>query len=187
MSEALTELLAARGEHAESLVASVPVSGRAQASAAHLGNQVGVIPVPLPTTGPLRDRICVIAEATRQRKTEAKGASAALLAPAFRLLAALRVLRWLSERQRLVTTFVTNLRGPDGPVWFAGAKVREIIPLNVVAGNVTVAFGALSYAGQLTVTVIADASAVPEVSVLAGALQNALTRLGMNRAPAGNV
>lgn len=48
VSEALTELLAARGEHAESLVASVPVSGRAQASAAHLGNQVGVIPVPLP-------------------------------------------------------------------------------------------------------------------------------------------
>jgi len=143
--------------------------------------------VPLPTAGPLRDRIRVIAQVTRQRKTQAKGASAALLAPAFRLLAALRVLRWFSERQRLVTTFVTNLRGPDAPVWFAGAKVREIIPLNVVAGNVTVAFGVLSYAGQLTVTVIADADAVPDVSLLAGALQNALSRLGMNRVPAGNV
>ena len=176
VSEALTELLASRGEHADHLVASVPVSGRAQASATHLGNQVGVIPVPLPTAGPLTDRISATAEVTRQRKTQAKGASAALLAPTFRLLATLRVLRWFSERQRLVTTFVTNLRGPDAPVWFAGAKVREVIPLNVVAGNVTVAFGVLSYAGQLTVTVIADAIVVPDVSVLAGALQNALTR-----------
>lgn len=97
------------------------------------------------------------------------------------------MLRWFSERQRLVTTFVTNLRGPDAPVWFAGAKVGEVIPLNVVAGNVTVAFGVLSYAGQLTVTVIADASVVPDFGVLVRALQNALDRLGMNRVPAGNV
>ena len=43
-------------------------------------------------------------------------ASAAVIAPAFRLLAALGVLRWLVERQHLVTCFVTNLRGPDVPV-----------------------------------------------------------------------
>jgi len=177
VSEALTALLAARGEQAGHLVASVPVSGRGQATAAQLGNQVGVIPVPLPTAGSTPDRIRAIAAVTRQRKTEARGASAAVLAPAFRLLGALGMLRWFSEHQHFVTTFVTNLRGPDAPVWFAGAKVREVIPLNVVAGNVTVAFAVLSYAGTLGVSVLADADAVPDLRVLADALQSALTAL----------
>ncbi|MGO8959409.1 MAG: wax ester/triacylglycerol synthase domain-containing protein [Streptosporangiaceae bacterium] len=187
VGDALTALLASRGERADRFVVSVPVSGRGQATAVQLGNQVGIIPVPLPTAGSLTDRVRVIAEVTRRRKTQARGASAALFAPTFRLLAALGVLRWLSEHQDLVTTFVTNLRGPDAPVWFAGAKVREVIPLNAVTGNVTVAFAVMSYSAVLTVTVIADADAVPDVGLLAAALQSALDRLALNRVPAPDV
>ncbi len=177
VGDALTAVLAARGEHAAHVVASVPVSGRGQASAAQLGNQVGVMPVPLPTAGSLTDRVRVIADATRLRKSRARGASAALFAPTFRLLAALRVLRWFTERQHMVTTFVTNLRGPATPVWFAGAKVREVIPLNTVTGNVTVAFAVLSYAGTLIVTIIADTGAVPDLTALAGKFQRAMNEL----------
>ena len=89
----------------------------------------------------------------------------------------LGVLRWLIERQHLVTTFVTNLRGPATPVSFLGSAVAEVIPLTAVTGNVAVAFAVLSYAGNLTVTVTADIDAFPDSEVLVDALQDELDAL----------
>jgi WS/DGAT/MGAT family acyltransferase len=176
---ALSSRLAHRGEHVDHVVVSAPISGRTQATAAQLGNQVGVIPVTLRTSGRPLDRLGAIGDATRAHKTGTRGASAALLAPVFRALAMLGALRWLIERQHLVTTFVTNLRGPDAPVSFLGATIAEVVPLNMVTGNVTVAFAVLSYAGTLTVTVTVDADAVPDSGLLVDALRaelDALTR-----------
>jgi diacylglycerol O-acyltransferase len=97
-----------------------------------------------------------------------------LLIPVFRILAMLGALRWLIGHQHLVTTFVTNLRGPGAPVSFLGCAVSEVIPLNAVTGNVAVAFAALSYTGTLTITVTADADAFPDSGALAAALQGEL-------------
>jgi diacylglycerol O-acyltransferase / wax synthase len=177
VSGALNSLLAHRGERVDDIVVSVPVSGRAEAAVAKLGNQVGVIPVKIPTSGRPLDRLGLVAEVTRQHKTGTRGASAALLAPVFRALAMFGVLRWFIERQHLVTTFVTNLRGPGTPVSFLGSVVSEVIPLNAVTGNVAVAFAVLSYAGALTVTVTADIDAFPDSEVLVDALQRELDAL----------
>jgi diacylglycerol O-acyltransferase / wax synthase len=177
VSGALHSLLAHRGEHVDDVVVSVPVSARTQAAAARLGNQVGAIPVKVPTSGRPLDRLGVVAALTRQHKTGTRGASAALLAPVFRVLAMLGVLRWLIERQHLVTTFATNLRGPGAPVSFLGSAVSEVIPLTAVTGNVAVAFAVLSYAGTLTVTVTADIDAFPDAEVLVDALQDELDAL----------
>lgn len=171
---ALGSLLAYRDEWVGHVVASVPVSGRAGATAAQLGNQVGVLPVALPVAGGRLERLRSIAAATRAHRTEARGASAVLIAPLFRGLAALGAVRWFMERQHLVTTFVTNLRGPDAPVSFLGSTVSEVVPLALVAGNVAVSFAVLSYAGTLTVTVIVDEDAFPDADVLVGALQGEL-------------
>jgi diacylglycerol O-acyltransferase / wax synthase len=179
VSGALSSLLAHRGERVDHIVASVPVSGRTEAAVAQLGNQVGVIPVTLPTSGDPLDRLRSIAGATRAHRTGTRGASAALLAPVFRALALLGALRWLIERQHMVTTFVTNLRGPDARVSFLGKTISEVVPLTVVTGNVAVVFAVLSYAGTLTVTVGVDADAFPDSGVLFAALQaelDALTR-----------
>jgi hypothetical protein len=89
----------------------------------------------------------------------------------------LGVLRWLIERRHLVTTLVTNLRGPDTPVSFLGSIVSKVVPLNAVTGNVAVAFAVLSYAGTLTVTVTADVDAFPDSEVLIDALQDELDAL----------
>jgi len=177
VSGALRTQMAGRGERIDQIVVSVPVSGRAEASPARLGNQVGVTPVMIPAAGAPLDRLAAIAEITRRHKSRTRGASAALIAPAFRLLAALGMLRWLAERQHLVTCFVTNLRGPDVPVSFLGAAVCQMIPLVGVAGNVTVAFAVLSYAGTLTVAVMVDADACPDSGTLIAALQRELDAL----------
>ena len=171
---ALRAMLHERGETVDRFVVSVPVSARREASATELGNRVGVIPVDIPATGEPTRRLARIAGVTRKRKTAAPGSSAALIGPVFRALAKVGAYGWFVNRQRMVNTFVTNLRGPDEHLAFLGAPVTGVIPLSGISGNVTVAFAALSYAGTLTVTVIADPERCPDVPVLCSALQREL-------------
>jgi WS/DGAT/MGAT family acyltransferase len=171
---ALQALLASRGEKLDLVTASVPVSARQAATGGQLGNQVGVMPVALPTGGDLAARVAQVAAITGERKTAVRGTSAAVLGLPFRLLAPTGVLRWFINRQRLIHTFVTNLRGPAEPLTLAGAPVRAVIVIPNTIGNVTVTFGALSYGGTLRITVLSDPSRVPDVAVLTAALRRDL-------------
>ena len=177
VARALRSLLASRGEQAGDLVASVMVTGRPATTATQLGNQIGVMPVRLPGHGDLSDQIAQIATATRARKTANRAASAGLLRPAFRTLAAVGLLGWLINRQRLVSVFVTNLRGPADQFRFAGALIADVIPITDIAGNVTLSFGVMSYAGTLVVVVVADPDHHPDLDTLAGLLQAELDDL----------
>lgn len=163
----LEKVLQHRGESADSLVLAVAVSGRRDSAATPLGNQVGTMLVGVSTHGGSENRLAAVARTTRlRRRSEGRGASTILLAPAFRMLARLGILRWFVNRQRLVTTFVTNLHGPVAPVTFLGAVVTDIVPVTSMTGNVTVSFAALSYAGTLTVTVIADPDHCPDLPLI---------------------
>ena len=171
---ALRALLAGRGEQLDLVTVSVPVSARQAATGGQLGNQVGVMPVALPAGGDLAARVTRIAAITRERKRAARGSSAAVLGLPFRLLAPTGLLRWYVNRQRLIHTFATNLRGPAEPLTFAGAPVQAVIPIPNTTGNVTVTFGALSYAGTLQITVLSDPSRMPDVGLLIIALRQEL-------------
>jgi diacylglycerol O-acyltransferase / wax synthase len=176
-------LLAHRGEVLDELVVSVPiappVSAQPTGSEARpqLGNRVGVIPVRLPTGGEPGARLRTIAAITRSRKGKTRGASGTVLAPMFRLLGALHLLRPFIDRQRLVNTFVTDLAGPPGPITLGGRRVTDVFAVSLATGNATVAFAVLSYAGVLTITVVADAERVPDLPVLLEALQDQLDAL----------
>lgn len=180
---ALRGYLADRGESVDDVVVSIPVSSRDAATAAELGNQIGVMAVQLPCHGTPAERMEAIGAVTRARKQQARGASAALVAPVFRVLAATGTLRWLTEHQRMVNTFVTNLRGPDTTVRFLDRTVEELIPLGSTSGNVRVAFGVFSYAGTLTVTVVADAALAPQLDDLVGHLQAELQAVAATSDP----
>jgi hypothetical protein len=93
------------------------------------------------------------------------------LGPVFRAVAALGGYRYYMNHQRRVHTLVGNMRGPDRRMRFAGTDVTAVIPVAIAeTGNITVSFEALSYAGTLTVTAIADPDAFPELSALADAM-----------------
>ena len=170
-------VLAERGEELDRLVISMPVSARRQATTTELGNQVGVIRVAIPTTGEPVTRLTAVAGITRPRKFVKGGTSAALIAPVFRLLAKAGIFGWFVNRQHLVNTFVSNLRGPEHALSFLGLPVGDIIPISMISGNVTVAFTALSYAGTLNITVVADPEQCPDFSRMAGAIQAELRLL----------
>lgn len=171
---ALERLLESRGEHNDRFVVSVPVSRRERTTARDLGNQVGVAPIELPCVAGRHERLRMIAARGARVRSAPRGASAELLGPAFRALARLRLFQWFIDRQRLVNSFVTNLRGPDTRLTFCGAPVTGLLPIAGISGNVTVAFAVMSYAGTLAVTIIADPDAVPDLQVLRDALQGEL-------------
>ena len=108
----------------------------------------------------------VVGERSRMRGA-GRGGSAALLTPAFRALAAVGAFQAFVDHQRLVHTFVTNVRGPTGRLRLAGAEVTHVVPVAVNPGNVVVSFDVLSYAGELVVTLVCDPDAVPESAWLA--------------------
>lgn len=170
----LVRLLESRGELADRFVVSVPVSRRRATTATELGNQVGVAPIELPSIAGRVERLRTISADGARVRSSPRGASAELLGPLFRTLARLGVFRWFIDRQRLVNSFVTNLRGPETPLTFVGAPITGLLPVAGISGNVSIAFGVVSYAGTLAVTIIADPDVVPDLPVLRGALQDEL-------------
>jgi diacylglycerol O-acyltransferase / wax synthase len=168
------ELLANRGELSMGLElkASVAASMRGGGDQAG-GNRVGIMLAPLPVAEPDPGaRLARIAKVMARRKQLPPYQPSSRFGQ-----------RWMvamMDRQRLVNLFTSNLPGPAAPVYLAGARVREMFQIGVVQGNVTLAVGVLSYAGQLNVTVLADPRAVPDVAVFAGALAGSLVP-----APAG--
>jgi diacylglycerol O-acyltransferase len=185
VSGALHALLRHRGEVVDRFVVSVPTSDRGGATAGRLGNHVGVMTVPIVAADSPLERLVAIARTTRRRRPAVPDASAALLGPAFRALAGLGVFEWIVDRQRLVTTMVTNLRGPERRLTFLAAPIIEVIPISPITGNVTVAFAVLSYAGTLVVTVVADPQHCPDLPVLLAQLRNELDRFTGERGEPG--
>jgi diacylglycerol O-acyltransferase len=184
---ALHAVLGHRGENIDRFVISVPVAARRSATAGHLGNEVGVMTVPVTVAGDLNQRLAAIARTTRNRRPASPSASAALLGPVFRTLAGLGVFRWFVDRQHLVTTMVTNLRGPKARLSFLAAPITEVIGVSPITGNVTVAFAVLSYAGTLTITIMADPQRCPDLPVLLARLQSVLDLLITDCSDPGDV
>jgi diacylglycerol O-acyltransferase / wax synthase len=73
---------------------------------------------------------------------------------------------------------MSNLPGPPQHLYFAGAKILEVFQIGVVQGNVAVQVGALSYAGELNIDIVADTNIVPDLPVFAAGMTADLERLG---------
>jgi diacylglycerol O-acyltransferase / wax synthase len=174
IAAALHRILALRGERIDQFVISVPFSARRDAGPADLGNQSGIIPIAVSGVGDPVERLEPLAAVTRAARRSERGASTAVLSPFFRVLAHVGLFRWFIDRQRVIHTFVTNLHGPESRLSMVGCPITGIVPLSVATGNVTVSFAVLSYAGSLTVALIADPDTCPDLSELRDVLEEEL-------------
>jgi diacylglycerol O-acyltransferase len=179
ITAALRALLLSRNENVDTLTVSVPVSARTSTSGQQNERPTTRQPGRRHSCHATDDRragrpIAAIARIMRSRKAVARGGSAALLGPAFRALAALHLVHWFINCQRNVNTFVTNLRGPTDQMSFLGRPIIDIVAVSETLGNVSVAFALLSYAGKLSVTVVADPDLCPDMTLLATELQREL-------------
>jgi WS/DGAT/MGAT family acyltransferase len=179
----LRALLLARGEETEGieLLASVPVALRNVEAARSLGNSVGTLIAPLPVGAlPAASRLARIVAATRAEKALPPVHADALIAR----LAALGLARPMSNRQRTVNVFVTNIPGPRAPLYSLGVRVDEIVPLTMLAGNIRLSFSIASYCGRLIIVVNADAS-VDNVDLLVDGMKQSWIALAAEPGSAG--
>jgi diacylglycerol O-acyltransferase len=170
---ALGALLEGRGESVDPLVVTVLVSGRRSATATDLGNANTPLVVGVPVVGDPAERLRRFAGTVRAARAAATAPPLiALSGPVFRLVAAAGGYSWYLAHQRRFHTLVSNLAGPDERLTLAGRTAEAIVPVAAgESGNVTVSFDALSYAGSLAVTVMADRDRVPDLPVLTAALR----------------
>jgi len=171
------ELLAGRGELADGLElrVSVPATLRRPGAARELGNAVGVIVVSLPVGEPHPvTRLERIAAATAAAKAAQHPAYVQGL---MGCMAAWGLAVPFARRQRMINLFVTNVPGPRDPLHLLGARIERIMPVTGLAGNVTLAFAALSYRGRLELVVDADAATCADVDVLVAGMATAWREL----------
>jgi WS/DGAT/MGAT family acyltransferase len=168
-------LLQSRGEPVDDLELPiyVPVSLRRQRAGQEGGNLITqmVVPLPLSESDPAR-RLRRIAAATAERKAMARPS----LGTMFRNRIVGGVMLKLVARQR-VNVVSADLPGPVRPLYFAGARLLEVFPLLNLIGTVSLGVGALSYAGQFNIMVVADADSYPDLDVFAAAVQDQLRML----------
>lgn len=161
---------------ASHLLVSVPVAvddpAVLTAYGAGAANTVGVVPMPVPVTGPMADRVRRVAAERARRLAGTHGRSLPVVLASFRVLSALGLVEAFATRQRLVNTLVTNVRGPAQALRVGGVRVRDVIPVVPNQGNIAVSFAALSYAGRLCVTAASD----PDASADAGVVMEGLAQ-----------
>ncbi|HXR43151.1 MAG TPA: WS/DGAT domain-containing protein, partial [Pseudolysinimonas sp.] len=143
------------GEDLRRVVISVPVTAPGPGDALDRANRVNLLRIAVPTTGhgTLGERLQQLARATRRRKRWLAGDPAPALAPLFSAVGALGLGRHIVDRQRMITTILSDLHGPGDPLVIAGQPVHRILAVSPDVGNVPLVFVGLSYAGRFTVTV----------------------------------
>jgi diacylglycerol O-acyltransferase / wax synthase len=169
----LRDLLLGRGEEVDGLVlrAFVPVALHRVRSPGAPGNEDGQMVADLPVgLADPAERLRAVAADTAVRRQLYRPAGSAL----FRNGLIQRAFLPLMAHQRWANTYVANVPGPADPLTFAGSPLLEVFPLVPLIGNVTLGVGALSYAGQFNVTVVADATACPDATTFVTALRREL-------------
>lgn len=167
---ALRRVLVARGEPVNRTIhVSVAVS-RTRFGNAMSGNHAGtvVVPVPLDTVEPHRLLADIAVATERAKARQMVVASRGVMV----FLARAGITRTFIRHQHMINVLTTNLPGPPVPLYFAGALVHEPVALPPIAGNVTVSFAALSYAGGLTLSFVADRQAWPDADLLTEGLRS---------------
>lgn len=172
----LRRLLRQRGEPVDGTVlrAYVPVTLRPlDQRAGASGNQIAQMVVPLPVGVPdAVERLRLIAAETARRKRRRRPSVGKVPHHGVAGRAFVRMI----DRQRVNVT-TADVPGPQVPLWLAGARVREVFPLLPLIGTVSLGIGALSYAGQFAITVVADAATYPDLEVVASGIRDELTTL----------
>ncbi len=181
---ALARLLETRGELHPDLVVKVvcPVSVRDESERMKLGNRLSLMFVPIPVgERDARARLDAVAASTADLKEREQALSAATLltlseyaAPTILGLAARAV-----HAQPLVNLMVTNVPGPQVPLYCLGAEMYEAYPIVPLSKNLTINIAVMSYCGHLHVGVFADPDAAPDVEVLAGGLEDSFLELSL--------
>jgi diacylglycerol O-acyltransferase len=183
---ALRRLLEHRGEALDRpLRAMVPVNIRG-GDHSSLGNQVSSLFVELPIgeSDPRRRYDQTLAAATALKSgTAALGTSTVLLVAGVAPPLLHESIAQVLYGSRLFNITITNVPGPQIPLYALGARLRRILPLVPLAADHAVGMAILSYDGELVFGINGDHAAMPDFEVLEEAVRDEFeTLLSLARA-----
>jgi len=179
---ALGRFLRHRGVDTDELVlkALVPVSVRAESEQGALGNEVAPmwagLPVgiedPVAQHAAIRDATVEIDQGRNavgaRTLTELAGfASPTIMSQAARL----------QQSQRSFNLVVTNVPGPQQPLYLLGRRLRALYPVVPLAGRQALGVAVLSYDGRLGFGLLGDYDALADLDDLAGFLRTSIDAL----------
>jgi diacylglycerol O-acyltransferase / wax synthase len=179
---ALGRWLRSRGVRTEGLElrALVPVSIRSEEQRHSLGNQIAAVRGPLPVYAqdPV-ERLRIVREAMRGLKESKQALGAEVIsglqdfAPPTLLAQASR----LNFSTRLFNLIVTNVPGPQFPLYLLGREMLEIVPIAFLPENHVVAIAIMSYNGKVDFGLLADYDAMPDIESLAELIEESIAEL----------
>jgi WS/DGAT/MGAT family acyltransferase len=179
---ALARWLRSRGIRTEGLEmrALVPVSVRASDERHTLGNRLAAMRAPLPVY--IRDpvaRLRFIKQAMDGLKESKQAVGAATLARVNNL-APPTILDQASRIQfstRLFNLLVTNIPGPQFPLYVLGRKLEDLFPVAFLPRNHALAVAIMSYDGGIDYGLLGDFDALPDIELIASGIDEALQEL----------
>jgi WS/DGAT/MGAT family acyltransferase len=182
VSLALGRYLRRQGIDTKGLVlkAMVPVSVRTKAQKGALGNQVAAMWAPLPV-GVERPAECLreVATAMEDLKKSGQAVGAQVLtnlagfAPPTILSQAAR----LQARQQFFNLVVTNVPGPQFPLYLLGRELLGLYPVVPLAQRQALGIAVMSYNGHLGFGLLGDYDALPQLDAIAEDMKWAIASL----------
>ena len=178
----LRRWLRSRGVRTEGLElrALVPVSVRGKDQHGDLGNRIVVMRGPLPVyvEDPVA-RLRVVRQAMDGLK-DSKQAVGAEVITGLEALAPPTILAQASRLQfstRLFNLLVTNVPGPQFPLYVLGRELQDLFPVAFLPENQSLAVAVMSYHGRMDFGLLGDYDAMPDIEELGDALRESLAEL----------
>jgi WS/DGAT/MGAT family acyltransferase len=185
---ALRHYLEAHGElPAESLVAMAPISVRTEEEKGAAGNRISAMSVALHSDEPDPvERLRKVHQTTRASKAVAEAVGARTMTDIAQFLPgtlsglAARVYTRLGLANRIqpfLNTVITNVPGPQIPLYFTGARMVALHGLGPVMDGMGLIHPVFSYAGRISVAVTACRTQMPDPGFYADCLQRSFDEL----------
>ena len=147
----------------------VPVSVRGEDERGSPGNRITVMTAPLPlyAEDPV-DRLRIVSEAMKGLKEskQALGAEVIVNLEDFQPPTIFARASRLHFSTRAYNLLVTNVPGPQFPLYLLGRELDELIPVAFLAPNQTLAVAIMSYNGKVNVSLIGDYDAMADLEEL---------------------
>lgn len=162
------------------LRACVPMSIRTKDQAGGLGNRIVIMVAELPVD--IADPVERLREVSRhmtglKNSRQAVGAQTMVQMEQWMPPNVLAQASRLGFTSRLYNLLVTNVPGPQFPVYLLGRRMTEVFPIAFLAPQHTLAIAILSYDGSVNVGLLGDADAGHDLGALADYLDQSLQEL----------
>src|SRR5919112_3467687 len=184
ISGALGKHLRRRGVNTDGieLKAMVPVSVRADVERGALGNRVAAVMAPLPVwcQEPVA-RLDIVREELKGLKSggQAVGAQVPTDLSGFAPSTIMDQASRLMSRQRFFNLVVTNVPGPQIPLYLAGRRMLDPFPMVPLAKNQALGIALLSYDGAINFGIVGDFDLMWDLDDFAGDLRESLAELAV--------